>query len=140
MSNDSQRSVQVLRSAKGSYQAVNARGGRIEIGTGEDDRFTPVELLLTALAACSAIDVDSITAKRAEPDRFAVTASGEKVRDAQGNRMVDLALAFDVAFGEGEAGEAARAVLPDALRMSHDRLCTVSRTIEAGATVEIRSV
>ena len=35
-------------------------------------------------------------------------------------------------------GDAARAVLPDAVRRSHDRLCTVSRTIELGIPVTSR--
>jgi putative redox protein len=45
---------------------------------------------------------------------------------------------FRVAFPAGEAGDAARAVLPDIVRQSHDRLCTVSRTIELGTPVSTR--
>jgi uncharacterized OsmC-like protein len=30
-------------------------------------------------------------------------------------------------------------MLPKAIQMSHDRLCTVSRTIELGAPVEMRA-
>ena len=63
--------------------------------------------------------------------------SGEKVRDDHGNRLVDLRLTFDLTFPEGEAGDAARAVLPRALEMTHDRLCTVSRTVEVGTPVSM---
>jgi putative redox protein len=138
MGEQQHRSVDIARTAKGSYDAVNPRGGRIEIGTGEDDRFTPVELLLAAIAACSAVDVDFITAKRAEPEHLTASMTAEKVRDADGNRLVDLVLSFDVRFPEGEGGDAAREVLPEAVRRSHDRLCTVSRTVEVGTPVEVR--
>ncbi|MBO0840314.1 MAG: OsmC family protein [Sciscionella sp.] len=137
MGEHSERSVLVTRTALGRYQATNTRGGVIDFGTGEDadDDFTPVELLLVALAGCSAADVDFITVKRAEPTSFTVSARGDKIRDEQGNRLVDLRLVFDVRFADDEAGEAARAVLPRALAQSHDRLCTVSRTVELGTAV-----
>ena len=43
-------------------------------------------------------------------------------------------------FPHGEADDAARAVLPEAVRRSHDRLCTVSRTVELGTPVVRRVV
>jgi uncharacterized OsmC-like protein len=45
---------------------------------------------------------------------------------------------FRIAFPDGAAGDAAREVLPSALQRSHDRLCTVSRTIELGTPVSAR--
>jgi putative redox protein len=130
------RSVTLRRTGKGQYEAVNPRGGRLAFGSGDDDQFTPVELLLTAIAGCSAVDVDLITGKRAEPLEFEVTAAGEKIRDdATGNRMRDVELTFRVRFPEGEQGDAARTMLPRAVAQSHDRLCTVSRTVELGAPV-----
>ena len=99
---------------------------------GADESFSPVELLLVAIAGCGAIDVDFITAKRAEPTRFDVRMTGDKIRDEQGNRMTNLRLTFDVEFPDDEAGRAAYDVLPRAVQQSHDRLCTVSRTVEVG--------
>jgi uncharacterized OsmC-like protein len=46
-------------------------------------------------------------------------------------------LIFDLQFPEGEAGDAARAVLPDAIAKSRDRICTVSRTVALGSPVEM---
>jgi uncharacterized OsmC-like protein len=137
MGDATDRKVDIGRISKGSYEAVNARGGRLVFGSGDDDSFTPVELLLTAIAGCSAIDVDYITVKRSEPDRFAVTMTAQKVRDDNGNHLTDLAISFDIGFPEGEAGDAARLVLPEAVRRSHDRLCTVSRTVELGTPVDV---
>lgn len=139
MAEDSARSVELTRLGLGSYEAVNPRGGRIRFGAHGED-FTPVELLLAAIAGCTAADVDYITVKRSEPSDFQVRMTGTKVRDAEGNRMEDLRMTLEVTFPEGEAGDAARAVLPSAVERSHDRLCTVSRTVERGApvTVEVR--
>ena len=140
MSDERDRRVDIGRIAKGSYEAVNPRGGRLVFGAGDDEAFTPVELLLTAIAGCSAIDVDYITVKRSEPDRFAVVMTAQKVRDEGGNHLTDLEITFDIGFPAGEPGDAAREVLPEAVRRSHDRLCTVSRTVELGAPVDVRIV
>lgn len=129
------RAVTLSRVRKARYVARNRRGGEIEVGEAEDGTFTPVELLLVAIAGCMAIDVDYITAKRSEPDRLEMTASGTKVRDELGNRMVDLFLEIEAAFPEGEAGDAARAVVADAVAKSRDRICTVSRTVTVGSPV-----
>ena len=85
MSDDSLRSIEMTRLEKGRYQATNTRGGRLVLGQdGTDEAFSPVELLLVAIAGCGAIDVDFITAKRSEPTRFDVRMRGDKIRDEQG--------------------------------------------------------
>lgn len=138
-SQDSRRQVVITRTDAGRFRADNGRGGILEFGSGGDDTdFTPVELLLAAIAGCSGIDVDIITRRRSEPESFVVTASADKVRDGDGNHLADVQLAFAVSFPAGDAGDRARAVLPDALRQSHDRLCTVSRTVELATPVGVR--
>jgi uncharacterized OsmC-like protein len=132
---DSTRRVSMSRLRKARFVARNDRGGELEFGEGDDAAFTPVELLLAAIAGCNAIDVDYITAKRHEAERFDVEVSGVKVRDGQGNRLVDLVLRFDVDFPESDGGAAAREVLPGAVRRSLDRLCTVGRTVVVGTPV-----
>ncbi|HEY9290163.1 MAG TPA: OsmC family protein [Microlunatus sp.] len=134
-SKDSLRSVSLARTAKGSYTATNVRGGTLDIGSGQGDDFTPVELLLAAIAACSAIDVDFITAKRSEPDTFSASCSGHKIVDEHGNRLVDLLLDFDISFPDDEGGRQATDVLRRSIKQSHDRLCTVGRTVETGAQI-----
>jgi uncharacterized OsmC-like protein len=139
MSDDSLRSIEMTRLEKGRYEATNTRGGRLVVGQGgADETFSPVELLLVAIAGCGALDVDHITAKRTEPTRFDVRMRGDKIRDEHGNRMTNLVLTFDVEFPDDEAGRAAYDVLPRAVQQSHDRLCTVSRTVEVGTPVETR--
>ena len=130
------RAISMERVEKGVFEVTNARGGTMRIGGGDSADFTPVELLLTAIAGCSAVDVDFITVKRAEPETFRVEATGEKVRDDQGNHLEDLRVRFAVTFPEGEGGDRAREMLPKAIVMSHDRLCTVSRTVELGTPID----
>jgi putative redox protein len=136
MADKTQRSVTLQRTSLGRYEVRNARGGTMTIGVGDGTDFTPVELLLAALGGCTGADVDHIISKRAEPDSFSVHVTGDKVRDeTAGNRLVNLAVELRVTFPEGAAGDAARESLPRAARMSHDRLCTVSRTVELGTPV-----
>ncbi|MFF4273417.1 OsmC family protein [Streptomyces sp. NPDC001536] len=140
MTDNSLRSVTVERTSIGHFTATNARGATISFGTGSDTEgeavFTPVELLLAAIGGCTAVDVDVATSRHAEPVRFSVEVTGNKVADELGNRMTDLAVTFSVDFAEGEGAERARTILPRAVSASHDRLCTVSRTVEIGTPVK----
>ena len=132
---DSSRSVSLERLSKGFYRATNKQGDTLDVGEG-DGAFSPIELFLTALAACSAIDVDYIVGKRDEPTSFHLHSNANKVRDEGGNHLTDIVVTFDARFEDTEAGAAAYEVLPRAVKQSHDRLCTVSRTIELGAKIE----
>jgi uncharacterized OsmC-like protein len=132
---DTHRQVSIARDAAGKYTVTNERGGTLPVGTGSDGEFTPVELLLAAIGACTAVDVDVLTSRRAEPTAFTVEVGAEKIRDAVGSRLTDIAVTFHVAFPEGEGGDAARELLPGAVRRSHDSLCTVSKTVELGTPV-----
>jgi uncharacterized OsmC-like protein len=138
MALDSHRTVTITRKSAGRYMAENGRGGMLEFGTGDVDAFTPVELFLTAIGGCTAVDVDILTTRRAEPESFVVRVDGEKVRDEGGNRMDELSVTFRLRFPEGPAGDAARALVPETVQRSHDRLCTVSRTVELGTPIATR--
>jgi uncharacterized OsmC-like protein len=130
---DSLRSVRIERVSTGKYVVHNERGGSLPVG---GDDFTPVELLLAAIGACTSIDTDTVTSRRAEPTKFSVTVSGDKVSGKEeGNRMTNLSVTFDVQFPDGPAGDEARTLLPRTVKLSHDRLCTVSRTVELGTEV-----
>ena len=111
------------------------RGGELRLDAAGGQEFTPVELLLAGIAGCSGIDVDALTSRLAEPLRFTMTASGEKVRDDDGNHMGPITVTVAVDFPEGADGDRARDRLPDAVARSRDRLCTVSRTVQLSAPV-----
>ena len=129
------RTIDMVRIGEHRYKATNGRGGVLPIGGGDDPDFTPVELLLAALAGCGAIDLDHLVGKRAPYASFAARAEGHKVRDEGGNHLTGLTVTFDVTFPEGEGGDAAREVLPRSLQQITDRLCTVGRTVTLGDDV-----
>lgn len=137
MSANTERSVSLKRTTAGSYVATNWRGGELPLGSGGESKdFTPVELFLAAIAGCTAIDVDTVTSRRAAPEQFELTARGDKIRDASGNRMENLEVTFRVRFPAGPEGDAARETLPGIVAKSNERFCTVSRTVEIGTPVK----
>jgi uncharacterized OsmC-like protein len=90
MTDAAPRSVTVERAAPGTFHITNARGGELVIGTGADEHFTPTELLLIAIGGCTAMDVEALTSRRAEPEAFSVRVDAMKIRDEGGNRLTDI--------------------------------------------------
>lgn len=136
MTSDTERSVELTRIGKAQFRATNVRGKTLDFGEGKDDDFTPVELLLVAIAGCSAIDVDYLVGKRVDPESFDLSVRADKIRDELGNRLTDIKVTFDVTFPAGADGDHAREILPRSVAQSHDRLCTVTRTVIVGTPVE----
>ena len=130
--------VNLSRLSQHHFEATNSRGGTVSFGRKWTGEFTPVELLLAAIAGCTAMDVDAITVKRSEPVRFQVTCFGHTTKSAHGNHVTDIHVDFDVEFPDSEGGAAAEDVLGKAIRKSHDRLCTVTRTVELPTPVDAR--
>ena len=104
-----QRSITVERVGAGRFAAVNQRGGKIVFGTGGDEDFTPTELLLIALGGCTAIDVDILTSRRAEPESFEIEVDADKVRDDGGNHLTNVEITYRISFPPGADGDKARA-------------------------------
>ncbi|MEJ2578651.1 MAG: OsmC family protein [Kineosporiaceae bacterium] len=138
MADRTHRQISLDRLDEGVYLARNERGGQLRFGSRAGDAFTPVELLLAAIAGCSAVDIDIVTGRRATPSTFSALAEAESVRDDTGNLLDGIEVSFRVRFPPGADGDAARAVLPWAQRISRDRTCTVSRTVAAGVPVAFR--
>ncbi|GAB2680665.1 OsmC family protein [Thalassiella azotivora] len=134
---DTHREVTLSRLDTGVYLARNARGGELRFGSTAGADFTPVELLLAAIGGCSAVDVDVVTGRRSPADHFEVVVGADKHRDADGNSLRDITVTFRLRFPDGADGDAARQVLPRAVSASHDRTCTVSRTVELGTPVTV---
>ena len=129
------RAVSMSRVAPAKFTVTNARGGQVTTGTGGDADFTPGELLLAAIGACTGVDADILTARRAEPLSFRIEVSGDKVKDELGSHLANLVTTFDVQFPEGPEGDAAREMLPKIVAKSRESLCTVGRTVEIGTPI-----
>lgn len=128
------RSVELTRTATARYKVRNAAGAEIEFGQGEG-LLSPVELLLAAIAGCSSVDVDTVTARSAEPTAFRVAATGRKVVEDGANRMDGLHLSFNVAFPDTAEGRKTAGMVERLVDLSHEKYCTVSRTVERGTAV-----
>ena len=137
MAETTRRSVTLERLETGVYRATNADGAELTFGSMAEDGFSPVELLLAAIGGCSAVDVDLMTTRRADPERFDIEVAANTVRDDTGNRLEDIEMTFRVTFPAGPDGDKARDRVPAAVRNSQERTCTVSRTVEAGTPVTV---
>jgi uncharacterized OsmC-like protein len=131
------RRVTLERVDEGIYQPRNARARELRIGSKDPDGFSPVELFMASIAACTAVDIDIVTGRRSAADTFESRIDATYVRDDLGNRLEDIELTFHIRFPEGEAGDAARAILPKVAQTSHDKTCTVSRTVEIGTPIQL---
>lgn len=135
---DTQRSVFITRTGPQTYQATNPRGGVITFGDGEGVDFSAVELLLVALGGCTALTVEALTAKRAEPELFDFAVLAHKVTDDDGGTSLqDVQVGADVRFAGDDAGTKAESRVDDALEKSHTKYCTVSRTVERETPVKV---
>ena len=117
------KKVSLVRRSQGRYTATNARGGQIQLGSGQDAEFTPVELLLAAIGGCSSIDVDTVTSRRGEPTQFTVSVSGTKRSDDEGRvSLGDVAVDFQLRFPDTEEGRASQSGCHDVARQKLHRL------------------
>lgn len=115
------------------YTGHNARGAQVRMGPVEaGDVFTPGELLKIALAGCAGMSADHSVAHRLGP-QVAVT-----VRVAgpnQDERYPTLHEELVVDLSGLAAADRDRVIT--VVRRAIDRNCTVGRTLEAGAVVEL---
>ena len=138
---DELRSVELTRIGPARFKATNDRGGETFFGTGgEDPDFTPVELLLAAIAGCGALDVEAITHKRTTSTTFDVHAEG--TQGARRGRQPPDRHAGHLRRGVPRGAGGRRGPRPGAgaIEMSRDRLCTVSRTVQLGEDVATTGV
>ena len=114
---------------------MNRNGVEVELGRAHD-LFTPVELLLAALAGCAAIDVDTATSRHAEPEVFKVGAQAEKSTE-DGHHLENVQVNFSLRFPDTAEGREAKAMVGQVLDQSHEELCAVSQSLERETPVEM---
>ncbi|MDO4898723.1 MAG: OsmC family protein [Rothia sp. (in: high G+C Gram-positive bacteria)] len=127
--NPDYRAVTVERVGLKHYRATGANGSTLDFGQGEG-LLTPVELLLAAIAGCSAVDVDVVTARKSEPETFEVLSSAIRQNEDGAVRLDDVEVSFKVTFPATEDGAKAQAMVDRLLKLSAEKDCTVSRTVE----------
>ncbi|MHA2790174.1 OsmC family protein [Corynebacterium sp. S7] len=132
-------SIDLTRESQRHYKATNGKGGSIEFGQGEG-LMTPVEVLLAALAGCTAVDVDVVTSRRSEPTEFTVHVEGDRVNEEGASRLSDVRVGFTVHFPDDKAGQQAQGLVDNLIRISHEKDCTVSRTVEHETNVTFENL
>ena len=130
--------VDVARVDTGHYRATNAAGTSLEFGTGEG-LLSPVELLLAAVAGCSAVDIDVVTSRRTEPEVFDIQVEGTRVDEDGASRLSDVDVEFSLRFPDTDAGRQAQSMVERLVRISQEKDCTVSRTVENPTNVTFRT-
>ena len=114
----------------GHHVLMDARGAE-----GDDRGPTPVDLLLAAVAGCTAMDVVSILRKKRQPfTGLVVRASGER---AEGHpyRFTHITLTYEV-HGSGVD----LAAVERAVELSDEKYCSVSATLREQTRVTTRVV
>lgn len=123
-----QRTVLVERLAAGRLRATNRDGAQIEFGTASG-QFSPVDLLLAALAGCMASTVEEPLTRHSEPVSLEIRASGIEATGTAGNALEDVSVHSTCVFPEDATRSFQTA--PRLFAQAHDAYCTVSRALES---------
>jgi len=100
---------------------------------GTPSGFTPMQLLLIAQAGCMAMDVVSILKKkRAELAGFRVLMDGTRAEEHP-KRFTEMNFIFEA------RGHVPPDALEEAIKLSKEKYCSVSATIQNGVKMKIES-
>lgn len=115
------------------YTGRSSRGAEVLIGSETDEGvFTPGELLKIALAGCSGLSSDQPLRRRLGDDYPAVIrVSGPADREQERYPQLSETLEIDLSGLSAEDRERLLVVVTRAI----DQVCTVGRTLKAGAQI-----
>jgi len=119
-------------------EATNENGNLIimdasEAIGGSNSGFRPMQLLLSAIGGCSAIDVISILKKQKQViTDFEIEVEGDREKIEDYSLWRKIVLHF-IIKGEVEPEKANKAV-----KLSLDKYCSVSKTLEPTATINYK--
>ncbi|WP_055564952.1 OsmC family protein [Streptomyces atriruber] len=128
--------IETVRNGERDWTARNDRGAEVRVAAADNPdaqpSFTPVELLLAALGGCGGLVVDR-TARTVDHDALRIVVDSVSRPEDDGRvGVVRVSYELDLPEGDTRAAEA----LERAIRLTHEKYCTVSRTVEHGARVE----
>lgn len=116
-------------------EAVNEQGKTVHLDAspdigGTNQGMRPMQMLLSAMGGCSAIDVINILKKQKEPLRdIKITVTGEREKDAVPSLFVEVHAHFRL-YGDIDRDKASRAV-----SLSVDKYCSVAKTMSHKAKI-----
>ena len=126
----------VERTGTRRYTGRSSRGAEVLIGSQDvEGVFTPGELLKIALAACTGMSSDRPLARRLGDDYDAtIRVSGDADRENEVYPRIEEILEIDLSELEPDAAARLLVVVERVI----DAVCTVGRTVKAGAQVDLR--
>lgn len=97
---------------------------------GHNKAMRPMQMLLAALGSCSSIDVIYLLNKQRQPiDDIKISITAEREQDKVPALFTDIHVHYQL-FGELDEIKVERAV-----RMSMEKMCSVSKIVEKTATI-----
>jgi putative redox protein len=122
------------------FELKNERGHIVNVDSrpefgGDDKGPSPMELVLMAVASCSAIDMISILKKQRQViSSFKAEVEGERVQVGEAKPFKDIHIVFSLE-GDIKEDKAAKAA-----QLSFEKYCSVSKTLEPTATIHYKVV
>ena len=116
-------------------EATNENGRSVHIDAspdigGTNQGMRPMQLLLSAMGGCSAIDIINILKKQKQPlEDIKVTVTGEREKDAVPSLFTEVHIHFKF-FGNVDPEKARKAV-----SLGVDKYCSVAKTLAYRATI-----
>ena len=124
----------VERVAEHEFEGRNGRGATVRIGrSGMAGSFSPGELLQIATAGCGAVTVEELVTRRGPDAALVATVEHERAPGGHDYQRLMVTLHADLSFLDDDKRER----VMRALRRAVQRECTVSRTLERGAPVDL---
>ncbi|WP_433759863.1 OsmC family protein [Nocardia sp. CA-135398] len=125
----------VERTGTRAYTGRSSRGAEVLIASqGVPGAFTPGELLKIALAGCSGLSADfPLSRKLGDTFEATIRVSGDADRENEVYPQLDEVFELDLS----ELDEQARERLLVTVQRAIDKVCTVGRTLKAGAKVTL---
>lgn len=122
------------------FELKNERGHKTYIDSkaavgGHDLAPSPMEYVLMGVAGCSSIDIISILKKqKQEITDYKVEVNGirEKIEDATPFKVIEVTVFLE--------GEIVPAKAKRAAKLSFEKYCSVSKTLEPTATIEYKVI
>lgn len=117
----------VAEDDKGHGIVVESRKDGVSAG------FTPMQLILLAAAGCMAMDVVSILQKKKlDIKGFRVLMDGKRAEEHP-KRFTEMNFVYEV------KGDIPKAAVDEAIKLSKEKYCSVSATIQQGVQMNIES-
>lgn len=91
---------------------------------------SPMEVVLTALCACTSVDVVSILKKKREPLISLVVSAEAEQAPAPPRIFTHIRLTYRI------GGRVSKKAAEDAVSLSKNKYCSVSKMLEKSATIE----